>query len=137
MEDKHVVISDLNALFGLDEYPYQAFFAIYDGHGGVEAAEYARNHLHVNVVYSEHFATDPEQALRAAFAQTDIDFLAHARRENLTSGCTCIVALVRGDTLYTAWLGDSQAMLCRDNTPVPDICRPHKPERDVCESFYS
>lgn len=63
------------------DYPYQAFFAIYDGHGGVEAAEYAKNHLHVNVVYSPHFRDDPAQALRDGFARTDIDFLAHARRE--------------------------------------------------------
>jgi protein phosphatase 1E len=106
------------------------FFAIYDGHGGVEAAEYARNHLHVNLVHNPKFRDDPATALKESFVQTDTDFLIYANRESVTAGCTCIVTLLRGETLYTAWLGDSQAMLCRDGQSVPGICSPHKPERE-------
>eukprot|EP00123_Amoebidium_parasiticum_P009158 comp19288_c0_seq1/m.22120 comp19288_c0_seq1/g.22120 ORF comp19288_c0_seq1/g.22120 comp19288_c0_seq1/m.22120 type:complete len:507 (-) comp19288_c0_seq1:940-2460(-) len=132
MEDKHVVISDLNACFGLEDegYPYQAFFAVYDGHGGVEAAEYTRIHLHANIVRSEYFKTDIEKAMKEGFSKTDRDFLARAERDNVASGCTCIVSIVRGDRLHTAWLGDSQAMLCRRGEPVSGMCQPHKPDRE-------
>eukprot|EP00124_Ichthyophonus_hoferi_P001407 Ihof_evm10s72 gene=Ihof_evmTU10s72 len=131
MEDKHVVIADLNALFGLgDDYPFHAFFAVYDGHGGVEAAEYTKTHLHVNIVRSLHFKDNIEQAIAEGFAKTDINFLRQAERDNIASGCTCIVSIVRDNKLYTAWLGDSQAMLCRRGEAVEGMCEPHTPNRE-------
>eukprot|EP01134_Creolimax_fragrantissima_P000403 CFRG0403T1 len=130
MEDKHVCISDLNAMFLFEDLPPQAFFAIYDGHGGIEAADYARNHLHVNLVNHPEFKTDVIKALQESFKKTDNDFLIVAERESILSGCTCIVTFVRGSTIYTAWLGDSQAMLCRNGEEVKDMCCPHKPDRE-------
>ncbi|KNC85747.1 hypothetical protein, variant [Sphaeroforma arctica JP610] len=131
MEDKHVCISDLNSMFSLKkEQPSQAFFAIYDGHGGTEAADYARNHLHVNLVNHPDFESDIIKALEESFKKTDENFLKVAEKENNLSGCTCIVTFVRGEYMYTAWLGDSQAMLCRNGSEVQNICSPHKPDRE-------
>jgi len=59
----------------------QAFFAVFDGHGGVDAAIYAANHLHVNMVHQESFSQDPSDALCKAFKLTDERFVRKASRE--------------------------------------------------------
>ena len=47
------------------EEPY-AFFAVYDGHGGAEAAKFAEKHLHDEVVGNKSFwSQDDDQVLKA------------------------------------------------------------------------
>ena len=48
----------------------------------------------------------------------------------LKSGTTAVCTLVRGNTLYSAWLGDSQSVLVRNGYPVK-VVEPHKPNRPV------
>lgn len=54
---------------------------MFDGHGGVDAAIYAANHLHVNLVRQESFSQDPIEALCKAFKVTDERFVKKASRE--------------------------------------------------------
>lgn len=129
MEDKHVVIPDFNTLFNLQDQEEQAYFAVFDGHGGVDAAIYAANHLHVNLVRQEMFSQDPVEALCHAFKLTDERFVQKASRENLRCGTTGVVTFLRGHTLYVAWLGDSQVMMVRRGQPV-ELMKPHKPDRE-------
>ncbi|XP_066506603.1 protein phosphatase 1E [Hoplias malabaricus] len=107
----------------------QAFFAVFDGHGGVDAAMYAANHLHVNLVKQETFGQDPGDALQRAFKLTDERFVQKASRENLRCGTTGVVTFLRGRTLYVAWLGDSQVMLVKKGQAV-ELMKPHKPDRE-------
>lgn len=55
----------------------QAFFAVFDGHGGKEAAKYARDHLWPAIKNSDGFdSSDPvkvAQAIAAGFVQTHED----------------------------------------------------------------
>ncbi|XP_028838328.1 protein phosphatase 1E [Denticeps clupeoides] len=129
MEDKHIVIPDFNSLFNLQDQEEQAFFAVFDGHGGVDAAIYAANHLHVNFVRQEMFNQDPGEALCRAFKLTDERFVQKASREHLRCGTTGVVTFLRGKTLYVVWLGDSQAMLVRRGQSV-ELMKPHKPDRE-------
>ncbi|CAL1537712.1 unnamed protein product [Lymnaea stagnalis] len=129
MEDKHVVIRDLNALYNLKDSPPQSYFAIFDGHGGVDAAMYAATHLHGHLVSDKLFHVDPATAMKHAYKTTDIKFLEKAKRENLRSGTTGISVLIRGSDLYLGWLGDSQAVLVCAGRPA-QIMEPHKPERE-------
>ncbi|KAJ7997017.1 hypothetical protein DPEC_G00224550 [Dallia pectoralis] len=129
MEDKHIVIPDFNTLFNIQDQEEQAFFAVFDGHGGVDAAIYAANHLHVNMVHQECFSQDPGQALCRAFRVTDERFIRKAKMEKLRCGTTGVVTFLRGRTLYVAWLGDSQVMLVKKGQAV-ELMKPHKPDRE-------
>ncbi|XP_040908264.1 protein phosphatase 1E [Toxotes jaculatrix] len=129
MEDKHVIIPDFNTLFNVQDQEEQAFFAVFDGHGGVDAAIYAANHLHVNLVRQESFSQDPSEALCRAFKLTDERFVKKASRENLRCGTTGVVTFLRGQTLHVAWLGDSQVILVRRGQVV-ELMKPHKPDRE-------
>ncbi|KAJ7308837.1 hypothetical protein JRQ81_008107 [Phrynocephalus forsythii] len=129
MEDKHVCIPDFNTLFNLEDQEEQAYFAVFDGHGGVDAAIYASIHLHVNLVHQETFQRDPAEALCKAFRVTDERFVQKAARESLRCGTTGVVTFIRGNMLYVAWLGDSQVMLVRRGQAV-ELMKPHKPDRE-------
>ncbi|XP_028937926.1 protein phosphatase 1E [Ornithorhynchus anatinus] len=129
MEDKHVCIPDFNMLFNLEDQEEQAYFAVFDGHGGVDAAIYASIHLHVNMVRQEMFPHDPAEALCRAFRVTDERFVQKAARESLRCGTTGVVTFIRGNMLHVAWLGDSQVMLVRKGQAV-ELMKPHKPDRE-------
>lgn len=128
MEDRHVCLPAFNQLFGLSDAVDRAYFAVFDGHGGVDAARYAAVHVHANAARRPELPTDPAGALRAAFRHTDDMFLRKAKRERLQSGTTGVCALVTGTTLHVAWLGDSQVILVQQGQVVK-LMEPHKPER--------
>jgi len=125
-----VVLEDVNGMMELPaKSDPQAFFAVYDGHGGFEAARYLQAHLHHDLVANEHFHTDPRKALHETFLSTDKTFLVRAEREAVQAGATAVVAFIRGTKLYVAWAGDSQAMLIKKGEPH-HLTEPHKPERE-------
>ncbi|CAD7674078.1 unnamed protein product [Nyctereutes procyonoides] len=128
MEDRHVCLPAFNQLFGLSDPVDRAYFAVFDGHGGVDAAQYAAVHVHTNLARQPELLTDPAGALREAFRHTDEMFLWKAKRERLQSGTTGVCALIVGKTLHIAWLGDSQVILVQQGQVVK-LMEPHRPER--------
>ncbi|KAK3580794.1 hypothetical protein CHS0354_025133 [Potamilus streckersoni] len=129
MEDSHIILPDLNSLFGLNEQPDQSFYAVYDGHAGAEAAIFSSRQLHCNLVRQCALDTDPAMAMKQAFKLTDEAFVRKAKQEGWKSGTTGVTALIRDNILYLAWLGDSQAVLVRDGKVVCNM-EPHKPDRE-------
>lgn len=57
------------------------YYAVFDGHGGQDAAAYCATHLHQYLVESMHYPTDPESALRDAFLATDSQFIAKSNTQ--------------------------------------------------------
>lgn len=51
-----------------------SFYAVYDGHNGLDAAVYSSMYLHQYLVQSNHYPTNPEYALYEAFFTTDRGF---------------------------------------------------------------
>ncbi|KAF3673189.1 putative protein phosphatase 2C 68 [Capsicum annuum] len=94
------------------------FVGIYDGHGGIEAAKFVRDHLFVDLMkLARENGTIDEEVLKTAFAATEDGFLSHVRRAfGITpliakNGCCCLVGVIWKGTLYVANLGDSRAVL--------------------------
>ncbi|XP_077996031.1 protein phosphatase 1F-like [Glandiceps talaboti] len=127
MEDKHVIVKDLKVLF--PSKVNQSYYAVFDGHGGLDASSYAAAHLHCQLVHHLKFNSDVEGALKDTFRKTDSMFVERAERERSRSGTTGVVSVIRDNMLYLAWLGDSQALLMKNGKPYK-IMEPHKPDRE-------
>ena len=127
----------------------QAFFAVFDGHGGKEAAKYARNNLWQAIKDSEGFYSgDPvkvTQAIAAGFVKTHEDmwkvrdsWKKTKGGDPSTSGTTVACAIVQQDRMYIANVGDSTIVLGKANPKYGEagepeviaevITRDHKPE---------
>ncbi|MED6191959.1 hypothetical protein PIB30_005779 [Stylosanthes scabra] len=116
MEDAWVVLSDATL-----DYPGKlrcAHFAIYDGHGGRLAAEYAQKHLHVNVMSAglPRELLDVKAAKRAildGFRKTDESLLQESAEGGWQDGATAVCVWVLGQKVFVANIGDAKAVLAR------------------------
>ena len=66
------------ALQGL---PPTSFFAVYDGHGGVDAANYTASHFHCFLARNKNYPTDLNTAILETYRQTDEEFIIKAQQE--------------------------------------------------------
>jgi serine/threonine protein phosphatase PrpC len=111
MEDTHAIKQSLN------HHKRDAFFAVYDGHGGKQAANIAAEELHQHI--PEH--CDIPKALEEAFLITD-----KVIQEKTNAGTCAVVTYIKNNDAYFAWVGDSRAVLAR-NGNVIYATRDHKP----------
>ncbi|XP_018556746.1 protein phosphatase, Mg2+/Mn2+ dependent, 1Da isoform X2 [Lates calcarifer] len=122
-----------------------AFFAVFDGHGGREAAQFARDYLWEFMKKQRGFWSDCDREVCAAIRK---GFVAchHAMWKKLpewpktltglpsTSGTTASVVVIRGNRMYVAHVGDSAVVLgIQDDPSVPfiravEVTQDHKPE---------
>ncbi|MED6134275.1 hypothetical protein PIB30_035545 [Stylosanthes scabra] len=116
MEDAWVVLLDATL-----DYPGKlrcAHFAIYDGHGGRLAAEYAQKHLHGNVMSAglPRELLDVKAAKRAildGFRKTDESLLQESAEGGWQDGATAVSVWVLGQKVFVANIGDAKAVLAR------------------------
>lgn len=94
MEDRHIVIDDLNGVFGIDSTERSSYYAVFDGHAGIEAAAYAVSHLHCHLAASLQDNESPSEAMRNAFRKTDENFLEKASKQ------VCVVCLISTLPIY-------------------------------------
>ncbi|KAF2601220.1 hypothetical protein F2Q70_00026355 [Brassica cretica] len=137
MEDEHICVDDLSSQVGcLSELPNpSAFYAVFDGHGGSEAATYVKQNAirlffeddkfpqtsEVNSVYVE----EVKSSLRNAFLQADLA-LAEEGSISSSSGTTALAALIFGRLLMVANAGDCRAVLCRKGRAI-EMSHDHRP----------
>ena len=87
-----------------------AAFGVFDGHRGATAAQFAAEHLLAAIqVYDE-------VGVAQAFLDTDKRFCDFACRTHCLAGTTAVVAVISGDRVIAANVGDSRALLISDNT---------------------
>uniref|UniRef100_A0A1D1Y2H2 protein-serine/threonine phosphatase n=1 Tax=Anthurium amnicola TaxID=1678845 RepID=A0A1D1Y2H2_9ARAE len=105
-----------------------AFFGVFDGHGGSRAAEYLKNNLFSNLSKHPDFIRDTKSAIVEAFKQTDADFLDEEKGQQKDAGSTASTAVLIGDKLLVANVGDSRVVACRAGSAIP-LSIDHKPDR--------
>jgi len=131
MEDTHVVLEDINIPFNLQASVQRSYYAVYDGHGGKNAADMTADILHKNIITDPEFIKgNVEGALKSGFEKTDKSILQRAVKEKWSHGTTTVVCVIIGNTLYIANTGDSEAVLAQqDSTELSSILltEKHKP----------
>ncbi|KAG1371402.1 putative protein phosphatase 2C 2 [Cocos nucifera] len=137
MEDEHIRIDDLSAHLGsLLRCPTPgAFYGVFDGHGGPDAAAYIKRHA-IRFIFEdadfpqasepdEVFLDSVENSIRKAFLLADLA-LADDCTISSSSGTTALTALVFGRLLLVANAGDCRAVLCRKGQAM-EMSQDHRP----------
>lgn len=101
--------------------PSKALFGIFDGHGGVESAQLVAEKM---PDFIPDFDSFTQSSLKEAFLNLDAVVL-HSKINN--SGTCALIAHMYGELLHVAWVGDSRAVLCRNNNIIL-ATTDHKPD---------
>ncbi|CAI8596909.1 unnamed protein product [Vicia faba] len=121
MEDRYSASSD-----DLHEETKQAFFGIFDGHGGAKASEFAADNMEKNVLEEimRRGESDIEGAVKHGYLKADSDFL----KEDLHGGSCCVTALIRNGNLIVSNAGDCRAVISQGGV-AEALTSDHKPSR--------
>lgn len=105
----------------------QAFFGIFDGHGGAKAAEFAAQNLKNNILDEVVRRGDDEieESVKHGYLNTDSDFL----KEDLRGGSCCVTALIRNGKLVVSNAGDCRAVMSRGGI-AKALTSDHRPSRE-------
>ncbi|CAK7346002.1 unnamed protein product [Dovyalis caffra] len=133
MEDEHVCIDNLvdhldatETAAAMANCPSPgAFYGVFDGHGGTDAASFVKNNILRFIVEDSHFPICVEKAIKSAFLKADYAF-ADDSALDISSGTTALTALIFGRTLIIANAGDCRAVLGRRGRAI-EMSKDHKP----------
>ncbi|XP_073303547.1 probable protein phosphatase 2C 59 [Primulina huaijiensis] len=103
-------------------------FGVFDGHGGARAAEYVKQNLFSNLIRHPKFISDTKSAIADAYCHTDSEFLKSENNQNRDAGSTASTAILVGDRLLVANVGDSRAVISRGGKAIA-VSRDHKPDQ--------
>ncbi|OMO55677.1 phosphatase 2C (PP2C)-like protein [Corchorus capsularis] len=127
MEDEFICVDNLPHYLGsAADLPCPgAFYGVFDGHGGLDAASFARKNILKFIVEDSNFATGMKKAVKSAFVKAD-HALADAKSLDSSSGTTALTALILGRTMLIANAGDSRAVLGKRGRAI-ELSKDHKP----------
>lgn len=103
-------------------------FGVFDGHGGSRAAEFVKQNLFDNLLKHPKFLSDTRTAIVETYKQTDQEYLKAENSQHRDAGSTASTAVLVGDRLLVANVGDSRAVISRGGTAVA-LSNDHKPNR--------
>ena len=115
-------------------WPKVSFFGLYDGHGGERCADFLKDHLHSFIINDSNFPIDVKEAIKNGFERAEKDFLSIAvdpTNKNVlnddSGSCACVIIIV-DNTIYSANVGDSRALISSDHEQnIKELTVAHKP----------
>lgn len=114
------------AVLGIHGDPKQAFFGVFDGHGGAGAAEFASTNLERNIMIEVSKRSDEiEEAVKEGYLATDSEFL----KKDIRGGSCCVTALVHKGDLVVSNAGDCRAVMSRGGV-AEALTVDHRPSLD-------
>lgn len=127
MEDEHICIDNLVEQLGaLADFPSPgAFYGVFDGHGGTDAASFIRKNIIKFIVEDSYFPTCLEKSFKNAFLKADNAFADECSLDT-SSGTTALAALIFGRMMVVANAGDCRAVLGKRGRAV-ELSKDHKP----------
>lgn len=135
MEDEHICIDNLVEYLNPDcDCPSpSAFYGVFDGHGGGDAARFIQNNLLNFIVEDSNFPDAIQKAVRNAFVKADHAFADACSLDSTfdsTSGTTALAALIFGRNMIVANAGDCRAVLGKRGKAF-EMSRDHKPNCSI------
>ncbi|PQQ14021.1 putative protein phosphatase 2C 25 [Prunus yedoensis var. nudiflora] len=121
MEDRYSAVVDLR------DDSRQAFFGVFDGHGGAtKAAEFAAKNMDRNIKDRLTCGSEEKivEAVKDGYLTTDVDFL----KENVGGGACCVTALMQKGNLVVSNAGDCRAVMSRGGV-AEALTSDHHPSR--------
>ena len=135
-EDRIVIIPNMKKpkSFVGKTWPKVSFFGLYDGHGGEKCADFLKDNLHSFIINDNNFPIDVKEAIKNGFERAEKDFLSIAvdpTNKNVlnddSGSCACVIMIV-DNTIYSANVGDSRALISSDHGQnVKELTVDHKP----------
>lgn len=121
MEDRY------SAIVNLQGDSKQAFFGIFDGHGGAKAAEFAAQNMDKKILDEVEKRGDEEieKAIKHGYLNTDSEFL----KADSAGGSCCVTALIRKGNLVVSNAGDCRAVMSRGGI-AEALTSDHRPSRE-------
>jgi protein phosphatase 2C family protein 2/3 len=96
-----IILNVAKPLYYTGEYwPKISIFAIYDGHGGHQCADYLRDHLHEFVIKDPAFPYYPLMAIKKGFENAETAFLTNCALDaneniiNRSGSCALVVFII-------------------------------------------
>ncbi|PIN07876.1 Serine/threonine protein phosphatase [Handroanthus impetiginosus] len=121
-----------SAVVGIQGDSKQAFFGIFDGHGGAQAAEFAAENLDKNIIDelkridNDNVDDDGiEMAVKGGYLTTDSEFL----KRDLRGGTCCVTAMIMRGNLVVSNAGDCRAVSSRGGV-AEALTSDHRPSRE-------
>lgn len=125
-----------------------SFFGLYDGHSGVNCADFLKNKLHNYIQESQLFGTNKQLAIADGIQRAEYDFLKSVKKSyqpnrsdipynpsnpynngNYDPSGSCLITIIKHkDILYIANVGDSRAIMsCHNGFFLKELSNDHKP----------
>ncbi|KAI7747853.1 hypothetical protein M8C21_027425 [Ambrosia artemisiifolia] len=127
MEDEHICIDNLlEHLDRVEGLPsLGAFYGVFDGHGGTDAASYVRKNILKFIIEDPQFPGCLKKAIRNAYLKADQAFVEDSSVD-ISSGTTALTTLVFGRLMVVANAGDCRAVLGKRGKAI-ELSNDHKP----------
>lgn len=125
-EDNHVIFINLDG--SKPNFNNINFYAIFDGHGGVQVSNYLKQNLPKYFLDKRTVYPLQKNFVNEVFDQIQNDIMKHGFAQRCGSTCLIVIHFIKNNEQYlnVINLGDCRCILNRDNFAMP-LTKDHKP----------